>query len=58
MYFSSYLVVFLGAVAFEKSLYITDPLCPSPGPYGQVAFVEMQILLIVQKALKRAFSRD
>jgi len=57
MYFSSYLVVFLGAVASEKPLYTADPLCPNLDPYDQATFVEMQAPLAVQKALERAFSR-
>ncbi len=47
-----------GAVTFEKPLYIVDPFRRSLGPYGQVAFVEMQTPLVVQKALERAFFKD
>ncbi len=57
MCFSGYLVVLFGAIASEKPFYTADPLRPSPGPYGQAAFVEKQTPLVVQKALKRAFSR-
>ncbi len=46
----------LEAVASEKPLYTADPLRPSPDPCVQAAFVEMQVLLAVQKALERAFS--
>ncbi len=47
MYFSSYLIVFFEAVAFEKPLYIIDSLRSSLGSYDQTVFVEMQILLMV-----------
>ncbi len=56
--FSGYLVVFFGAVVFEKPLYTVDSFRPSPGLYDQAAFVEMQTPLVVQKALERAFSKD
>ena len=55
--FSNYLAVFLETIASEKPLYIADPLRLNPDLYVQVAFVEMQAPLAVQKALKRAFSR-
>ena len=58
MYFSSYLIVFFRAVAFEKPLYTTDLLRLNPGLYGQATFIEMQTPLMVQKALERAFSGD
>ena len=58
MYFSGYLIMFLGTIASEKPLYTADPLRRSPDPYSQAAFVEIQTPLMVQKALKRAFSRD
>ena len=49
--------MFFEAVASEKPLYTADPLRPSLDLYVQAAFVEMQVLLAVQKTLERAFSR-
>ncbi len=48
----------LETVTSEKPLYTADPLRPSLDPYVQAAFIEMQVLLAVQKALEQAFSRD
>ncbi len=44
-------------VASEKLPYTADLRRPSPDPYIQAAFVEMQVPLMVQKALERAFSK-
>jgi len=58
MCFSGYLVVLFGVVAFKKPLYTVDLLRSNLDLYDQVAFVEIQTPLAVQKALERAFSRD
>ncbi len=54
--FSGYLAVLLETIASKKPLYTADPLRPNPDPYVQATFVEMQVLLAVQKALEQAFS--
>ncbi len=45
--FSNYLIMLLGAITSEKTLYTTDPLRPSHDPYSQATFIEIQTLLIV-----------
>ncbi len=55
-YFLSYLVGLFKAVASKKPFYTVDLRCPSLDSYVQFAFVEMQALQVVQRALERAFS--
>ncbi len=49
--------MFFKAVTSEKPLYTVDSFRPNLDLYVQIAFVEIQTPLTVQKALERAFSK-